>query len=596
MNLFRRKNVADLQAEALTDQSLRRALGPVNLTALGVGAIVGTGIFVLTGTVAAQNAGPAVVLSFVLAGIASVFAALCYSEFASLVPMSGSAYTYGYATLGELFAWVIGWDLILEYAVGAITVAIGWSGYVVSFLHDVGIYIPPELSAARGTHLIEIPAMLAAVLKIKAGWAVFSSALAEHVAAAGTDPATLPQATAIFNLPAVIIVFIVTTLLVVGIRESATFNNIIVFIKVAVVLLFIVGAFHAINPANWHPFIPPNTGDAGHFGWTGVMTGAGIVFFAYIGFDAVSTAAQETKNPGRDMPIGIIGSLLICTVLYILVSLIATGVVPYRQLDVPDPIAVAADRAGLAWQWRGLSMMSMIIKLGAIAGLSSVILVMLLGQSRVFYSMARDGLLPPFVQRVHPRFRTPWVTSIITGVLVSLFAAVFTVREAGSLCSIGTLLAFAIVSVGILVLRVRHPELRPQFRTPAVWLVAPLGAVSALLLMAFLPWPTWERLIIWFAIGMVVYFGYGVYNSKLGPEKLAGETKWSRALKVMGLIWIVVGALASVLWLFNYRQTFLPGPWGWIAGVAGMLLSLSFGMLLNLIAQLSDHIRASRQP
>jgi APA family basic amino acid/polyamine antiporter len=587
MNLFRRKSVADLQAEALSDHSLKRALGPLNLTALGVGAIIGTGIFVLTGTVAAQNAGPAVVLSFVLAGIASVFAALCYSEFASLVPMSGSAYTYGYATLGEFFAWVIGWDLILEYAVGAITVSIGWSGYVVSFLRDVGIYLPPELSAARGTHLIEIPAALATALKMKAGWAVFSSALGEHITAAGTDPAMLLHATAIFNLPAVIIVFIITTLLVVGIKESATVNNVIVFVKVAVVLLFIVGAFHAINAANWHPFIPANTGDAGHFGWTGVMTGAGIVFFAYIGFDAVSTAAQEAKNPQRDMPIGIIGSLLICTVLYLVVSAIATGVVPYRQLDVPDPIAVAADHAGMGW-------MGLLIKLGAIAGLSSVILVMLLGQSRVFYSMARDGLLPPFVQRVHPRFRTPWITSIVTGVLVSLFAAVFTVREAGSLCSIGTLLAFVIVSVGILVLRVRHPELRPQFRTPAVWLVGPLGALSALYLMASLPWPTWERLIIWFAIGMVVYFGYGVYNSKLGPEKLAGETKWSRALKVVGLVWIVGGVLVSVLWLFNYRETFLPGPWGWVAGVGGLLLTLSFGMLLNLIAQLSDHVRAGR--
>jgi basic amino acid/polyamine antiporter, APA family len=594
MNLLRRKSVADLQAEALTDQSLKRALGPLNLTALGVGAIVGTGIFVLTGTVAAQNAGPAVVLSFVLAGMASVFAALCYSEFASLVPMSGSAYTYGYATLGEFFAWVIGWDLILEYAVGAIAVAIGWSGYVVSFLHDIGVHVPPELSAARGTILIDLPAQLAVALKMKAGWAVFSSSLGEHIAAAGADPALLPHATAIFNLPAVIIVFIVTTLLVIGIKESATFNNFIVFLKVAVVLLFIFGAFHAINPANWHPFIPANTGEAGHFGLSGVLTGAGIVFFAYIGFDAVSTAAQEAKNPPRDMPIGIIGSLLICTVLYILVSAIATGVVPYQQLDVPDPIAVAADRAGLAWQWHGRSVMAMIIKVGAIAGLSSVVLVMLLGQSRVFYSMARDGLLPPFVHRVHPRFRTPWVTSIITGILVSLFAAVFTVREAGSLCSIGTLLAFVIVSVGILALRVRHPELKPRFRTPAVWVVGPLGALSALTLMVSLPWPTWERLIIWFAIGMVVYFGYGVYNSKLGPEHLPGETKWSRALKIVGLVWIVGGVLTSVLWLFNYRETFLPGPWGWVVGVSGLLLTLSIGMLLNLIAQLSDHVRASR--
>ncbi len=508
MNLFRRKSVTDLQAEALTDKSLHRALGPVNLTALGVGAIIGTGIFVLTGTVAAQNAGPAVVLSFVIAGLASVFAALCYSEFASLVPMAGSAYTYGYATLGELFAWIIGWDLILEYAVGAITVAIGWSGYVVSFLHDFGFDVPPQLSAARGTELIQIPAALAAGLKMKAGWTAVVAGLADQIKGLGTDPTALPHATAVFNLPAVIIIFIVTTLLVIGIKESANFNNVIVFVKVAVVLLFIAGAAHAIHSANWHPFIPKNTGTSGHFGWSGIMTGAGIVFFAYIGFDAVSTAAQEAKNPQRDMPIGIIGSLLICTVLYIIVSGLATGVVPYTQLDVPDPIAVAADRAGMGW-------MGQLIKLGAIAGLSSVILVMMLGQSRVFYSMARDGLLPPVVSQVHPRFRTPWITTILTGVAVAFFSAVFTVREAGSLCSIGTLLAFVIVSAGILVLRVREPNLPRRFTAPAIWFVAPAGAISAIALMVALPLTTWIRLIVWFVIGIVFYFLYGVHRSKL---------------------------------------------------------------------------------
>jgi len=480
MNLLRRKSVTQLQADALTDQRLKRALGATNLTALGIGAIIGTGIFVLTGTVAAQNAGPAVVLSFVLAGVASIFAALCYSEFASLVPMAGSAYTYGYATLGELFAWIIGWDLILEYALGAVTVSIGWSGYVVSFLRDIGINIPPALSAARGT-LITL--------------------------ADGT------QVTAIFNLPAVIIIAIITLLLVIGISESATVNNVIVFVKVAVVLLFIVGAAHAVNPANWHPFIPPSTGVRGHFGWSGVTQGAGIVFFAYIGFDAVSTAAQEAKNPQRDMPIGIIGSLLICTVLYIAVSAVATGIVPYLQLDVPDPIAVAADHAGLGW-------MSAAIKLGAIAGLSSVILVMLLGQSRIFWTMADDGLLPQFVSRVHPKFRTPWITTILTGIVVAFFAALFTVREAGSLVSIGTLLAFVIVSIGVLVLRIREPDLPRTFKTPAVWVVAPLGALSALYLMIALPWRTWERLIIWFVIGMVIYFLYGVRRSKLGQAKI----------------------------------------------------------------------------
>ncbi len=502
MDLFRRKSVTALQQEALTDQSLKRALGPLNLTMLGIGAIIGTGIFVLTGTVAAQNAGPAVVLSFVLAGVASVFAALCYAEFASLVPMAGSAYTYGYATLGEFVAWVIGWDLILEYALGAVTVSIGWSGYVVSFLRDLGIHIPAALTAARGSALIQMPT---------GEWQVITSALLDGLRTGGVDPATLAHVTAIFNLPAVIIIALVTTLLVIGIKESASVNDAIVIVKVAVVLLFIGGAVWAIDSANWHPFMPPNTGVRGEYGWTGVMTGAGIVFFAYIGFDAVSTAAQEAKNPQKDMPIGIIGSLLICTVLYILVSGIATGVVPYRDLDVPDPIAVAADRAGLGW-------MATLIKIGAIAGLSSVILVMLLGQSRIFWTMSRDGLLPQFVNRVHPKFRTPWITSIVTGVLVAIVSALLTVREAASLVSIGTLLAFVIVSVGILALRVREPSLPRAFKTPAVWVVAPLGAASALYLMASLPGRTWARLLIWLAVGLLIYFLYGVRQSKLAQK------------------------------------------------------------------------------
>ena len=477
MDLLRRKSVTDLQNEALTDHSLKRALGALNLTLLGIGAIIGTGIFVLTGTVAAVNAGPAVVLSFILAGIASIFAALCYSEFASLVPMAGSAYTYGYATLGEIFAWIIGWDLVLEYALGAVTVAIGWSGYVVSFLHDIGLDVPCALSGARGT-----------VVQCADGTSM----------------------TAVFNLPAVVIIALVTTLLVIGIKESATTNNVIVFIKLAVVVLFIVFAAHAVNPANWHPFIPAAEGQ-GHFGWDGVVAGVGIVFFAYIGFDAVSTAAQEAKNPQKDMPIGIIGSLLICTLLYILVSGIATGVTPYKDLNVPDPIAVAADRAGLGW-------MSSVIKLGAIAGLSSVILVMLLGQSRVFWSMSRDGLLPQVINRIHPKFQTPYVTSIVTGIAVAFFAAILPIRDAASLVSIGTLLAFVIVSIGVVVLRVREPNLPRAFKTPAYWIVAPLGAISALYLMIHLSRTTWERLIIWFVIGMFVYFGYGVRNSKLARK------------------------------------------------------------------------------
>jgi APA family basic amino acid/polyamine antiporter len=475
MDLFRRKSVTALQAEAAGDQRLKRALGPVNLTALGIGAIIGTGIFVLTGTVAAQNAGPAVILSFVLAGIASIFAALCYSEFASLVPMAGSAYTYGYATLGEFVAWIIGWDLVLEYALAATTVAIGWSGYVVSFLADLGIHIPAEWQAARGTVV---------------------------TLADGT------QVTALLNIPAVVIIAVITTLLVVGIKESASVNNVIVFIKVAVILLFIALAASHVNPDNWHPFIPPNTGAREHFGFSGVVAGAAIVFFAYIGFDSVTTAAQEAKNPQRDMPIAIIGSLVACTVLYIVVAAIATGVVPYNELDVPAPIAKVAD-------YTGLGFFGSFIKIGAIAGLTSVILVQLLGQSRVFYSMSRDGLLPPFVQKIHPRFRTPYITSIVTGIAVAIPAAILPVRDAAKLVSIGTLLAFVIVCSGVLVLRIREPNLPRPFKTPFVWFVAPMGALSAAYLMFYLDMQTWVRLLIWLAIGLTIYFLYSRTHSKL---------------------------------------------------------------------------------
>jgi APA family basic amino acid/polyamine antiporter len=496
MSLFRRKSIAVLQTEAQGSHSLKRVLGPLNLTMLGIGAIIGTGIFVLTGTVAALNAGPAVVLSFVFAGIASVFAALCYSEFAALVPIAGSAYTYGYATLGELFAWIIGWDLILEYALSATTVAIGWSGYMVSFLgKNLGIHIPAVFAAARGL-----------CVPLAGGTPV--------VAAAGATCATMsggPFVSAIFNLPAVIIVALVTLLLIIGIKESANFNNIIVFVKVAVVLTFILLAAKAINPANWHPFIPPNEGPRDAFGFTGVVAGAGVVFFAYIGFDSVSTAAQEAKNPQRDMPIGIIASLLICTVLYIIVSAIATGVMPYRQLNVPDPIAQVADYAGLGW-------IAGLIKVGAIAGLTSVILVQLYGQSRIFFSMSNDGLLPPFIAKVHPKFRTPYITQILVGIGVAIPAGFLTVREAGSLVSIGTLLAFAIVSAGVLVLRIREPNLARPFKTPLVWFVAPAGVLSALYLMWYLPLRTWMRLGIWLAIGMVIYFGYSRTRSKLAQS------------------------------------------------------------------------------
>ena len=478
MSLFRRKAIADLQAEAASETGLKRALGPFSLTLLGIGAIIGTGIFVLTGTVAATNAGPAVVLSFVLAGLASIFAALCYSEFAALVPIAGSAYTYGYATLGELFAWIIGWDLVLEYALSATTVAIGWSGYVVTFLGHIGLNIPAQLSAAAGTVVTR------------------------------ADGSTV---TALFNLPAVLIVALVTALLVRGIKESARVNDVIVFIKVAVVLLFILFAWRAIDPANWQPFIPPNQGPRDAFGFSGIVAGAGIVFFAYIGFDAVSTAAQEAKNPQRDMPIGIIASLLICTVLYIIVALIATGVVNYTNLNVPDPIAQVAAAAGMGWMTR-------LIELGAIAGLSSVILVQLLGQSRVFWSMANDGLLPPVVNKIHPTYRTPWITQIFLGVMVAIPAGFLSVREAAALVSIGTLLAFAIVCAAVLLLRYRQPNLHRPFKTPLVWFTAPAGILSCFYLMSALPWRTWERLLIWLAIGLAIYFLYGRTHSKLARK------------------------------------------------------------------------------
>jgi basic amino acid/polyamine antiporter, APA family len=513
--LFRRKTVASLQAEAAGDQRLKRALGPVNLTALGIGAIVGAGIFVLTGQAAARYAGPAIVFSFILAGLACAFAGLCYAEFSAMIPISGSAYTYGYATLGEFVAWIIGWDLILEYLFAASTVAVGWSGYVVSFLADLGIHVPPVISAAYGTHLIEMPAALAAVLKTKIGWVAANPALLEQIKAAGTDPAMLGQATAIFNVPALIIIVIVTTLLVIGIKESAMFNNVIVAIKLAVILIFIAVGLAYLNKANWQPFVPASTGP-GHFGWSGVLRAAGVIFFAYIGFDSVSTAAQEAKRPQRDMPIGILGSLVICTLLYIVVSLVLTGIISYTRLDVPDPIAVAINSLGAGVAW-----LRPIVKIGAIAGLSSVILVMMLGQPRIFYTMSKDGLLPPVFSAVHPRFRTPWLAQILTGIIAMLIAGLFPIGLLGELVSIGTLLAFAIVCAGVFVLRFTDPQIARPFRTPVFWLVSPLGVFFCGWLMYGLPLDTWARLLIWMAIGLVIYFAYGRRHSKLesGPSR-----------------------------------------------------------------------------
>ena len=489
MNLFRRRSVAALQAEVLTDKSLKRALGPVNLTALGIGAIIGAGIFVLTGQAAAQYAGPAIVYSFILSGIACAFAGLCYAEFASMIPLSGSAYTYGYATLGEFIAWIIGWNLILEYLFAASTVAVGWSGYVVSFLKDLGITIPAAFTSAPYDHLTPAGAHWWNLWQLFAnGWT---------------------STGAVLNVPAMLIVAAITILLVIGIKESVNFNNVIVALKLAVILTFIAVGAAYINQHNWHPFVPPAI-SPGHFGWGGVVRGAGVIFFAYIGFDAVSTAAQESKNPQRDMPIALLGSLAICTVLYITVSLVLTGIVNYTQLNVSAPIAVAVSSLGPSLAW-----LEYFIKIGAIAGLSSVILVMLLGQPRIFYTMSKDGLLPPIFSAVHPKFRTPWIAQIITGAAAMLVAGLFPIGLLGELVSIGTLLAFAIVCAGIFVLRFTDPEIKRPFRTPVFWLTAPLGVLSCGYLMYNLPPDTWARLIVWLAIGLVIYFAYGCRHSKL---------------------------------------------------------------------------------
>lgn len=494
MGLLATKSIEQLKAEASEsgEHSLKRVLGPWNLVTLGIGAIIGTGIFVLTGQTAAINTGPAIVLSMVLAGIASALAGLCYSEFASAVPIAGSAYTYGYATLGEFFAWIIGWDLILEYALGAATVAVGWSGHFVSFLHDfLGIEIPATLAAA--------PCF--------------------PIRAAGCSP------TAVVNLPAIFIALAVMALIIRGVRESANFNTAIVLVKLAVVVVVIFGGAAFINAANWHPFIPPNTGAFGEYGWSGVVRGAGVIFFAYIGFDAVSVAAQEAKNPQRDMPVGILGSLLVCTILYILVSGVMVGLVPYKQMMGSAAPMVVAIRAAEAASGGSalLHAMTMLVELGAIAGLSSVMVVMMMAQPRIFYSMAKDGLLPPFAKKIHPRFRTPHITSMITGVVVAIAAGVTPIGALGELVSIGTLLAFVIVSLGIVFLRKNRPDLQAPFRTPWVPLVPILSALVSLALMASLPATTWIRLLIWMAIGMVIYFGYGRSHSELNKRAVSSR-------------------------------------------------------------------------
>jgi len=499
--LFITKPIAKLITESETDHGLRRSLSATNLTTLGIGAVIGAGIFVLTGQAAAQYAGPAIVISFLISGFACLFAGLCYAEFASMIPISGSAYTYAYATMGEFMAWIIGWDLILEYLFAASTVAVGWSGYVVSFLQDFGVIIPAQFTAAWGSVMVDIPQI---------GWKLMTPELTKNLADTGIAIDSLPHLSGILNLPAMFVVAAITILLLIGIRESARFNNVMVFIKVFVILLFIgIGAFF-VNKANWHPFIPENTGVWGHYGWSGIFRGAAVIFFAYIGFDAVSTAAQEAKNPQRDMPIGILGSLGISTILYILVAIVLTGIVSFTFLNVADPIAVGVNAMGTGLFW-----LRPIIKIAAIAGLSSVILVMLMGQPRIFFSMSKDGLLPPIFSKVHSRFKTPYVSTLITGFVALVLAGILPINILGELVSIGTLLAFAIVCIGIIILRVKRPELKRTFKTPWVPLIPLLGAGICLLQMFSLPWETWLRLIVWMAIGFIIYFTYGIKKSKL---------------------------------------------------------------------------------
>ena len=506
MNLWATKSITALrsEADAAGEKSLRRALGPLNLITLGIGAIIGAGIFVLTGQAAALYAGPAVWISMILVGIACAFAGLCYAEMASAVPVAGSAYTYSYATMGELVAWIIGWDLVLEYAAGAATVGVGWSGHFVSLLGDFGIRLPASLTAS--------PTMWCTAANVRD-------------AMAGCAHSGLNLTHGIVNLPAVFIVAVMSTVLVIGIKESATVNTVIVLLKLTIIFLIIgIGLGH-VTAANWRPLIPANTGDWGTYGVSGVLRGAGLVFFAYIGFDAVSTAAQEAKNPQKDMPIGILGSLAICTLLYVLVSGLLTGMVSYKELhglqatspaDYAAPMAYAMRRVG-APEWVRVA-----VDTGAVLGLGSVILVMLLGQSRVFYSMSRDGLLGKWAASVHPRFRTPYLSTIFTGIAVGAATGLLPLELLGQLVNIGTLLAFVLVSIGVMVLRKTRPDLERPFRTPWVPFVPIMGVICCFGLMLTLPEDTWIRLIVWLLVGFTIYFGYSRRHSILQKELAAG--------------------------------------------------------------------------
>jgi APA family basic amino acid/polyamine antiporter len=504
-NLLATKSIETILGEASEtgENTLKRSLGAWSLIALGIGAIIGTGIFVLTGPAAARYAGPGVVYSFIVAAIGCVFAGLCYAEFSAMIPVAGSAYTYGYATLGEIFAWIIGWDLVLEYAFGAATVCSGWSGYVLSLGQDFGLRLPPELAGTPGS-----------VFVLYNGHWEFLGRIAKKLSQLGIDPNTLPQRHGVFNLIAFIGIMLVTIILVVGVKESANFNSFIVGVKLIVLVIFLwlggMMLFHhpEMPRVNWHPFLPENTGAFGSFGWSGVLRGAGVIFFAYIGFDAVSTAAQEAKNPKKDMPLGILGSLVVCTILYILVALVLTGLVNYHFLNVPDSLAVGIDVTGVKWG-------SLLVKIGALGGLTSTMIVMLLGQSRVFFSMSKDGLLPKMFSAVHPKFRTPWISSITVGLVVAVFASTIPLDALGEMTSIGTLLAFIIVCAGVLVLRKKRPELPRPFRSPMFPATPILGILISLAMMLGLPLMTWYRLFIWLAVGLIIYFLYGKSHSRV---------------------------------------------------------------------------------
>jgi APA family basic amino acid/polyamine antiporter len=490
MSLFIKKPIQQLVQEASETgtHTLKRTLGSWALVSLGIGAIIGAGLFSLTGIAAAEHAGPAVTISFVLAAIGCAFAGLCYAEFASMIPVAGSAYTYSYATMGEFVAWIIGWDLVLEYAVGAATVSVSWSRYFLELLSTFNIHLPKMLVCSP-----------------------FESVR--------LSDGTL-YTEGIINLPAIIIVMILSAILIRGTRGSSQINNFLVILKVLVVITFILLGWSHIDPANYDPYIPPNTGKFENFGWTGIATGAAVVFFAYIGFDAVSTAAQEAKNPRKGMPIGILGSLAICTVLYILFAHVMTGLVNYKEF------AGDAKPAATAFAKTGYDFLQTALIIAILAGYTSVMLVMLLGQSRVFYTMSKDGLLPKFFGHIHPRFRTPWKTNVFFMFFVSLFAGFVPVSDLGHMVSIGTLFAFVLVCLGVLVLRYKMPEAPRAFKTPLVPFVPIMGMLVCVYLMYALPVESWWRLAIWLAIGLIIYFTYSRYNSIMRyPEKKAGRGK-----------------------------------------------------------------------